>query len=330
MRLTLYSVVIVLSIVILQSTAMAQYPTFTYSHIIDISPEGTTPTGIDFYDGNLYVASFDNRNLFEVTNPESPTGWAKTEILDASGLAPWASGRGLTGVSVDPGNGDVFICGDSGSGAAIFKYNISSATVTASLIDASSTHRVSGCDVWGSTPDLVVGGITTGGVYDVQNNLSGFDSGITSSTLYIRDVVMVGNDFYGAYTKGDTTNAILKWTGGTPGDLSGYSSSAWVTLSSGTWNAANGITYWNDTDDSMEYIIWANKVDQTVEIYDLADASLDFTLAASDTGGLMTQPFDAVVGVTGGVPYLYVTSDTGYVVVFTITTSTNVNDWDQY
>jgi hypothetical protein len=297
--------------------------TLTYVQTISVAAETTSPTSIAFYDGDLFIATFTERTIIKVDDP-TDGGATVSTLIDLSGLAAWAGGRGLSGIDVNQSTGDIYASGDYGSGTAIARVN-QAGTQTASLVDV--LNRCGGCTLWGADPDVLITNILTG-LGEMDAGLVGYET-FTASSTYPRDVAVVGNDIYASYTNGGTNDGILKFTGGTAGDLTGYTSSNWVALGAGTWQAGCGVAYWDYNGGTpMDYVMFANLVNNTLEIYDAADASLDITLGAVEN---VTTPRDACIGTIGGNDFLFVCEGTNAEVdVFAIDGATDVNSWSLY
>jgi hypothetical protein len=298
--------------------------TFTHIQTIDVSSATAGPTGIAFYNDDIYLAAFSERTIVKVEDP-TDAGYIVSTFADLSGIATWDSGRGVNGIDINQSTGEIYASGDHGTGSAIARVD-QTGTITASYND--ETYRCGGCALWGSDPDLLITNILTG-LGELDAGLVGYETFAASATIYPRDVTMFGDDIFAAYTNGGTNDGILRFTGGTAGDLAGYTASNWVALASGTWNTGCGVFYWDYNGGTpMDYVLFSNLVDYTLEFYDAADASLDITLGLSES---INSPRDACVGTIDGNEYLFVSDGSmGQVEVFGIDGATNVDHWNMF
>ncbi len=305
--------------------------TVDYVTSIDISAEGDGPIGLAFYNGSVFTVTFNDRKIIKVDDPVSGSPVVST-FADTSSLLSWPTGRGLTGIDIDSSTGDTYVSGDYGSGGSVFKYD-SSGTLVNSFIDTTADHRNGGCTLWGSTPDLLI--CQSGkGMFDMLNTLTGYDSpgwisGGVNATTYYRDVAVVGDDFYVSRTYypaglgASGPDGIDKFTGGTAGDLTGYTADGWIDLADGTAQAGCGIYYWLYANIMgpfpISYILYANQLDKTLDFYLAEIAGVPtkaLTLGATEN---VTDPRDSCVGVIGVDEFLFVSqSATNEILVFEI------------
>lgn len=298
--------------------------TITHLQTIDVSAQTAGPTGIAFYDGDIYLAAFGERTIVKVDDP-TDAGCTVSTFADLSGLAVWDPGRGVNGIDINQSTGEIYASGDYGSGTAIARID-QTGTQTASYTDAA--NRCGGCCLWGPDPDVLITNILTG-LGELDAGLAGYETFAASSTIYPRDVTMFGDDIFAAYTNGGTNDGILRFTGGTAGDLTGYTASNWVALASGTWNTGCGVFYWDYNGGTpMDYILFSNLVNFNLEFYNAANANLEFSLGLAES---INSPRDACVGTIGGNDFLFVTDGSmAQVEVFSIDGATNIDNWNMY
>jgi len=325
-----FGIVLMMAFLGLCSSVYCQ--TLTYLHTVDATGVVDFLTGVAFHDSKLYAVSFNDRKVIEVSGPAA-AGAVVDEFADASGLTSWPSGRGLTGVDVNRSTGDVIVSGDDGTGHVILMYS-PAGVLSATLIDVNSGHRNGGVAVWDSTGTLLVAQ-TGSGLFHVAEDLSGYRSTawLGGSLPYHRDVAVFGDDFFLSRTNwGSGQDGIVRYSGGTAGDLTGYTATQWVTLSDWSGAAGCGIYYWDYNGSvPMDYIVYANQLDKTLDFYDAVDASLDIVMDATSTAGVLTDPRDACTGSIQGGEYLFVTNGaTNEIVVFGIDGASPVEGWSEY
>jgi hypothetical protein len=320
------SIFILFAVLLLTVPAFTQ--TFTHIQDIDVGSFGTTPQGIAEYNGTLFLAAFAERRVLKI---EDPTDGAATVSVfaDLTAEYTWATGRGVSGICVDPVSGTVYASGDTGTDGACAAYN-QAGTQTAKLDDTGNGHRNSGVALWGAS-DILLSQVGTG-MFEVPATLAAtYVHGLVGSS-YHRDIVVFGNDVYISFTNNAGGDGVDKFSGGTPGDFASYTATtAWVDYGNSTFDAFAGIFYYDYNGGTpMDYLVCANTDVDQVELYDLADASQDIVLDGTDG---ITEPTDAVVFNVNGSEYLAVAQKGGagnIVSIFGIDGATNVQQWDMF
>lgn len=321
-------------------SCIASAQTLSFVKAIDVGGIALAPTGIVFYNGDLYVNGFSTRNVAKVAAPLSAT--PVVSQLASLAATPWESGRGPQGLAVNPANGNLYSVGDGGGTIGGYIAVIDQAgAILQNLAYGAGNRTVSGA-LFGPDPDLVVSRSTSSGLADVADPAAGVvttEGTFTAATAPInaahRDLAVVGNTVY--YTRNGGTgvaDAVAKYTGGTAGDTTGYAASlVFSSTSVGGTAALLGLGVY--TTPSKTFVVFA-------DLATAGNAALRFINTATDTvdinytdvnlavGGLR----DVAFGTIGGIDYAFVTRSGGTpnqaVLVYEITPAANVHDWSIY
>ncbi len=321
------------------SLATAEVPGVVYVGSIDISSVSNFPGCIDFYNGALFVGSFNNQDVLKITDPTGPSP-VVTQFIDLSSRTTWASGRGVQGVQIDQATGKIYVAGDNGSdgylavldqaGAfvdeetvigqrlvTVAPYAYGSAEVVASYVINSSLRTYT---LNGASPLTQV---SVSGVFTTPYNGN------------VRDLVVDGNKIYYARNGSTVDACAVIDNSATPGDLSSL-------LPTGIYQAADihgvavqgiGLLKWK----GATYILFADIGNSTtprapaVQFIDVANP-LTSALSVTDpsmTGGIR----DACVAEISGKTYMFVTEPgatppTGdKIQIFRLYDTAGVEDW---
>lgn len=186
------------------------------------------PTGIDVdASGGLYFVTFQGgtSGAAYIADPIGAPG----VISEFASPTVFVGGRGLQDIEVDS-VGNVYICGDNGSGAAavVRKYGPAptfTADATFNAATAANIRRHSGITLLG---DGVLGAsVTTAQDYVFYNTVDGSDAQVLAgmgADTFQRDPTFNPdtNDIYQSYNTGSNTDFISVISGGTPSSLAGY------------------------------------------------------------------------------------------------------------
>jgi hypothetical protein len=271
--------------------AQDELPTFQFLAEINIAGNGITPTDIAFHEGDLFVSCFaSNRQIVRIanaltTNPQVST-FAVTASADGdhpAGTTPdgpiiWASGRGLTSLTVNPDNGNVLVAGDPGSGPhAVVEYDSAGNLIKVMEVDSppSSFNRFNVARYFGD--GVLVGSISgTNGLFHLNSTLDALaeSTEVLGWPNFTRGITYVGDDIF-IRTTSNGNDKIQRITGGTLGSLADYQweNLTFTELGPQTFNTSSAIQTFEYQGSTPATFIVANfsgtaEVPRSVNFYD--------------------------------------------------------------
>lgn len=319
-------------------------PTITFNKIIDVGGTITSPHGIAAVNNELFIAGFANRDIGKIADPLGTP--VITEIVaDGIGGVTWPASRGPQVIEVNASN-QLVVIGDNGTNGYAMIYD--TAGVQQGTTIEYTGLRVCSGTFFGSDPDLVAGRSNSGTVIDLPlaTAAAAESSGPAPATGFaapLRDFVVVGNDFFCLTVPGvgAATYNISKYSGGTPGDMAGYTQTQFATMSAGVVVANHlGMSTFTDTGDSNKvYIVTCDlgAASPAIKLFDASGgaatpATVTFTDAELTTG---VRGLEVVT--IGGQQYIAVTRITGTpantVILYDIDPTavvSGVTDWEVY
>ncbi|MBX7245980.1 MAG: hypothetical protein K1X53_10815 [Candidatus Sumerlaeaceae bacterium] len=316
-------------------------PTATYVKTIDVSSAVNFPTGIDIYNGNLYVTTFNDRKLVKVTAPLSVTP-TLTTIADFSTSITWPAGRGLISVNCNQATGDKYVAGENGSQGILAIVNAAEAVTYSSI--ATTTPRYMAFDRFGTTSTVFAAPLLASSImryFDTSVPPPGnppteiTPQAAAAAAPYnsnFRDGKVSGNRVY--YSRNGTTpDGYARYDAVTPNTLAGATATGIYQTTGTNTVSAMGLGVFNDGVD--EYVVVPDRSGRTVQFVNAATNVVALTIS-HPAFALNAGLIDACVGTISGTKYLFVThagstSPTGdSVEVFQLNGFANVNDWEMY
>lgn len=322
---------------ILSVRGFAADPTFTLLRETMIGSYGSLPTGISAKGNTLYTVTFNDRRVLKLINVDSDAttvtilAHTASDDIMVAGPVTWPVSRGLTGCYTDETTNTILVAGDQGIDGAIFSF---SPTGDLLIKDAAaiggSNHRYGAAARWGGN---ILASQTGNGLFCLLPTLAGFTGGSYLSSSqgaksYMRDIVQDGNDFYVSFTNSTTesTDGVVKFTGGTPGSFSGYTGTVWASTTGKSTGAAMGVGIFNYASGGKKYLMVPDRTAKTLDFYDLATAT-KLTSLGTSTG--IYDPYDAVAigNLIFVTQYNSSTTPTSRITVIGVDVPSAVTDW---
>lgn len=297
---------------LLPAAAIAQ-PTFTHLQSIPVGSIAATPAGVVVIGGDAYTVSFGGvtkvvaRISGIVTNDTDVTEFAALDAADPV----FGSGRGLSTIEV-LANGNFLVAGDTGTDGGI--YEISSTDGSLVRQDANqiggNNHRYAGAREWGSGNILATQ--RGNGLFNLQADLTAFTGTafLGSSKSFLSDVRVVGDDLFATLTANqfatnDVNDGIYRFTGGTAGDLSGYSDALWYDFGAQSARAVNPLFVYDYS--GTTYLIAVDSTTDDIILLDTSVASSPTPAVTLTDATNIGDVFGVWAGTIGGADYLIVT-----------------------
>lgn len=324
-------------------SAYAQEPqyTFTFEKGIDTSSLSNTNASIGVYDGEVFFTSFTNQRLLKIADPLGASP-AVSQLADLSAATTWPAGRGLTGLNIDPSNGDVYFAGDAGAAdqgvLAVYSKTGTQIFQTVAFPDRLSSVAPYG-GVAGTVDKVVVTYVLTSAIktYDLTPPSTFAQTSISAAftapyNANIRDVAVNGDRIFYSRSGTNPDGYALVDASATPGSVASLNSTGLFQASGSNSVASVGVGVWDD--GTTEWLIVPDLTAKKIIFVNTANTAEKIEL--QDAVNAPTTMRDACVANIGGSNYLFVTAAADptatppipdKVLIFKINGAADVSDW---